>query len=138
MLRADVVALQNNLRQLRIQLEGIAPQVEGRVREHSGESERQALAQRVDGLSTSLSSLTRRVDDLSTRVETMSRQARPTGPAPAPVPPAPAPAMAPTPSAAPRATAPAPAPGPPVATPGARPSTGALQPQDVYQAAYID
>jgi tol-pal system protein YbgF len=136
MLRADVIALQNTVRQLKIQLDGLAPQVEGRVREHSGESERQALAQRVDGLSTSLTSLTRRVDDLSTRVDTMSRQARPT--VPAPVPPAPAPAVTPTPSAAPRATAPPPALGPPVATPGARPSTGALQPQDTYQAAYID
>ncbi len=136
MLRADVVALQTTVRQLRIQLDGLVPQVEGRVREHAGDSERQALTQRVEGLSSSLTSLSRRVDDLNNRVETMSRQARPTGPAPAS--PAPAPAATATPSMSPRATAPAPSPGPAAPTPGARPSTGALQPQDVYQAAYID
>ncbi|HSF07697.1 MAG TPA: outer membrane protein assembly factor BamD [Methylomirabilota bacterium] len=138
MLRADVIALQTSVRQLKSQLDGLTPQVEGRVRERAGEGERQAagLAQRVEGLSATVTSLGRRVDDLGARVEAISRQARPTTPAPNP--PASSPAATASPSLAPRATSPAPSPGAPAPTPGARPSTGALQPQDVYQAAYID
>jgi tol-pal system protein YbgF len=140
MLRADLIKTQSTVRQLRLQVDGLAPQVEGRVRDQSGDSERQALAQRVEGLSSALAALNRRVDELGARVETMSRQARPTNPpataAPAPAPPAPM--VTASPSMAPRATAPAPTPGPVAPTAGARPSTGALQPQDIYQAAYID
>jgi tol-pal system protein YbgF len=73
-----------------------------------------------------------------------SASPRPTPPAP-PVMPSPAgPTASPVPGAAPApgpATAVPAAPPPSVASippPGARPSTGALQPQDVYQAAYID
>jgi tol-pal system protein YbgF len=75
------------------------------------------------------------VDDLSARLETLGRQGRSTSSAPTP---APNPGVTASPSLAPRATAPPPAPSAPGPTPGARPSTGALQPQDVYQAAYID
>jgi len=141
-LRAEVSKLQSSVRQLKSQLDGMAPQAEGRVRERTGEGERQAaLAQRVDGLSTTLTSLSRRVDDLGTRFDALSRQPRTAAPAPsvaAPTPAAPTPTASPSPSVAPRATPSVPSPTPAMPTPGARPSTGALQPQDVYQAAYID
>jgi TolA-binding protein len=126
-----------------------------------------ALTARIDTLSTELTALSSRTRDLAQRFDTVSRTAaaRPapaapqqsstpspaaprTVPAPAPsaapggpvapVPPAvaaaPAPAVAPPPSAppAPAPVSPAPAPAP------HRPTTGALQPEDVYQAAYID
>jgi tol-pal system protein YbgF len=42
------------------------------------------------------------------------------------------------PTATARPAAPAPTPPPAEPTPGSRPSTNALQPQDIYQAAYID
>jgi tol-pal system protein YbgF len=133
-LRADVIALQASVRQLKAQLDGLAPQIEGRTREYAGASERQAagLAQRVEGLSTTLASLSRRVDDLGAKLETMSRQAPPASPGPSVMTPPPAA------SPAPRATVPAPSSTTATPRPGARPSTGALQPQDVYQAAYID
>jgi tol-pal system protein YbgF len=136
MLRADVIALQTSVRQLKSQLDGLAPQVEGRVRERAGEGQAAGLAQRVEGLSATVTSLSRRVDDLGARVEAISRQARPTTPVPSS--PSSSPAATASPSLAPRATSPAPSPGSPAPTAGARPSTGALQAQDVYQAAYID
>ncbi len=115
-------------------MDRLAAQVERRAREQAAESEHQtkALAERFDGLATTLDTLGNRVDELASRVEALNRQlraatARPAAPAPA----APAPA-----TPAPAAAAPA-APTPPAAVP-ARPTTGALQPQDVYQAAYID
>jgi tol-pal system protein YbgF len=136
MLRADVIALQTSVRQLKSQLDGLTPQVEGRVRERAGEGQAAGLAQRVEGLSATVTSLSRRVDDLGARVEAISRQARPTTPVPSS--PSSSPAATASPSLAPRATSPAPSPGSPAPTAGARPSTGALQAQDVYQAAYID
>ncbi|HET9489511.1 MAG TPA: outer membrane protein assembly factor BamD [Methylomirabilota bacterium] len=138
MLRADVIAMQTAVRQLKSQLDGLAPQVEGRVRERTGETERQAgLAQRIEGLSTTVTSLSRRVDDLGAKLDAIGRQARPPA-SPGPTPTAPSPGATASPRLAPRATSPAPIPGRAAPTPGARSSTGALQPQDVYQAAYID
>jgi tol-pal system protein YbgF len=63
------------------------------------------------------------VDELASRVEALGRQLR-------------AAAAAPAPATARPASPPAPAAAP--AAPAARPTTGALQPQDVYQAAYLD
>jgi tol-pal system protein YbgF len=142
LLRADVAALKTAVRQLRTQVDSL-PKTDARTREHGAESERQAagLTQRVDGLSTSLAALSQRVDDLSSKVDTLSRQMRggaalpQSAPAPA-APTTPAPESTITARPAPSAPAPsAPIGAPP---PGARSSTGALQPQDVYQAAYID
>jgi tol-pal system protein YbgF len=140
---ADVagVATQQDLLQLRTELaqtreaaqrakadtDSLAAQVERRAREQSAERERQAraLTERLDGLASSLAALTARVDELATRVEALARQVRAAAAPPAaPARPAPAPA-------------PAAPPGPAVAGP-TRPTTGALQPRDVYQAAYID
>jgi len=132
--------------------------VDARVRAQGTESERQltALTRRLDGLTTSLTELVARVEELSARVDALGRQVRgasPPGPTAAPrtatplVPPSAPPAggspgagtppATPAPPTAMPATPPAPAPPPPI-TAGARPSTNALQPQDIYQAAYID
>jgi tol-pal system protein YbgF len=137
-LRADVAALQTSVRQMRTQLDTLTPQAEGRLRQQAVESERQAvgLRQQVDGLATTVTTLSTRVDDLNARVEALNRQLRGGTPAPAPTAPlttAPPPAPAPPAQATARPTAPSPAP-----PAGARSATGALQPQDLYQAAYID
>jgi tol-pal system protein YbgF len=152
-LRTDVTALQRSLQQARGQTEAMSGQV----------SAIQATNQRLDSLTATLAALTRRVEDLTNRVETLGRQMRtavPAAPRPSP-PPAPPPsppaALTPPPTAAPVAPAPPPpptaAPLPPTAAPvappptataspaaatPARPTTGALQPNDLYQAAYID
>jgi tol-pal system protein YbgF len=122
------------VRQLKSQMDALAPQVDSRLREQAGDSEKRAaaLTARLEGLATTLTRLNARVDDLSARME---RLVRPGGaPPPArttPTPGAPGPPSVPGPTT-PSGLAPTPSP------PGARPSTGSLQPQDVYQAAYID
>jgi TolA-binding protein len=110
--------------------EAALAQIDKRQRERTAEDERrlQVLAQRLEGLSTGLTSLAGRLDDLNTRTEALGRQMRGATAVPAPLPP----------TATARPAAPAPAPAPVEATPGSRPSTNALQPQDIYQAAYID
>jgi tol-pal system protein YbgF len=140
LLRADVTAMQTRLGQVKTQVDTLAPQVESRLREQAVESERQSAAamQRMEGLSATVTALSKRVDDLHARLEALSRQLRAgTGPVPEPpgTPPS-APGLAPPP-AMPSTAAPTPPPGA-AQPPGARPHTGALQPQDVYQAAYID
>jgi TolA-binding protein len=138
LLRSDVTALQAAVRQLKSQMDVQKPRGEARGRDPGTESERQAaaLTQRVDGLSTSLASLSQRVDELSARVEALSRQGRSSA-----VPPSTTPPIATAPSEGAPTARPTPGPSaaiPNIPPPGARSSTGALQPQDVYQAAYID
>ncbi|HEY7649209.1 MAG TPA: tol-pal system protein YbgF [Methylomirabilota bacterium] len=137
LLRADVAALKTAVRQLRTQVDSL-PKGDARTREHGVDAERQAagLTQRVDGLSTSLTALSQRVDDLSAKVDALSRQRGVALPPSAPAPAAPSAPDTRTARPAPSAPAPSAPAGP--APPGARSSTGALQPQDVYQAAYID
>lgn len=122
-LRADVAALQLAVQRTRSETDAATAQADRRGREHAAEADRQltALTRRLESLSSTLASLTGRVDELNTRVETLNRQLR-TGAAPSP------------------STAPAPgsAPGTAPTSPGLRPTTGALQPQDIYQAAYLD
>jgi TolA-binding protein len=159
-LRTDVTALQRSVQQARAQTDTLGVQ----ARATEGDRQ-QAVNQRLDSLTATLAALTRRVEDLTIRVETLGRQMR-TSAAPAPRPSAPppppavaAPTAAPAPppgppTAAPATAAPATA-GPVMAAPTspssattsapatsapapARPATGALQPQDLYQAAYID
>ena len=159
-LRTDVTALQRSVQQARAQTETLAVQ----ARATEGDRQ-QAVNQRLDSLTATLAALTRRVEDLTIRVETLGRQMRTAAaPAPRPSPTAPSPAAAaPTvapphspgpPTATPATAAPATAApvtaaptSPPSATTSApttsmpspaRPATGALQPQDLYQAAYID
>ncbi len=145
-IRADVASLQASAHQLKAQADSLGPQVDGRLRDQATDIERQAnaLGTRVDGLSTSVTGLSSRVDELATRVETLSRQLgvtpRPPSSSIVPAPGAtPAPgAVIPAPSGTPPQTATPVAPGTPMPPPPPRPTTGTLQPEDIYQAAYID
>jgi tol-pal system protein YbgF len=116
-LRADMAALQLAVQRMRTETDSGSAQADRRGREQSAEAERQlgALTRRLESMSSTLASLSGRVDELNTRVENLGRQAR-----------------APQPGTA------TPTPAPPTATAGARPTTGALQPQDIYQASYLD
>jgi len=118
-LRADVTALSSAVQRARAEADAANAQADRRGRDQAAEADRQlsALTRRLESLSSTLAALTGRVDELNTRVETITRQIR-SGAAPAP--------------------APAPAPSPAPAAPGGRPTTGALQPQDIYQASYMD
>jgi tol-pal system protein YbgF len=154
-LRGDVTALQRSVLQARTQTEALSVE---RAREQSAQGDRQTqtLSQRIDRVTATLTALTSRVDELSARVETLGHQARPAPPrpfppaAPPPAPPPSALSATPRPSTAstaaparpaPATAAPASPPPRPTAIPApsvARPATGAPQPQDIYQAAYID
>jgi TolA-binding protein len=131
-LRTELARVQKTALQAKTDADAAVAQVEKRQRERTAEDERQlqAIAQRLEGLSSGLASLTARVDDLSSRTEALGRQIRGATAVPAP--------LSPTTTARPAAPAPTPVPAPVEPTPGSRPSTNALQPQDIYQAAYID
>ncbi len=128
-LRADVAALQLALQRAKSENEAASTQSERRAREHTTAAERQlaTLTQRLESLSSTVVALSGRVDEMSTRVEALNRQLR-SAPPRTGAPPAPG-------AAPPAAAAPAPAPPPAVTS---RPTTGSLQPQDIYQAAYLD
>ncbi len=123
-LRADVAALQLAVQRAKAESDSATTQADRRGREQAAEADRQlsALTRRLELLSSTLASLSGRVDELNTRLETLSRQLRASAPRPG----APAPATPAPPGAA------------PPAAPGARPTTGALQPHDTYQASYLD
>ena len=138
-LRQDMAAAQLAAQRARTDNDAIAAQVDKRVREHAGDNDRQisALTRQVDSLNDTSTSLSSRVEELNSRLEALNRQARGAAPAAGagaagtPRPPA---ASTTTPSTGTTTTTP---PGPVAAVPP-RPTTGALQPQDIYQAAYID
>ena len=135
-IRQDVAAAQQTATRAKADADAVSAQIKGRP---AGEGDKQvaALGRQVDSLSETLTTLTGRVDELATRLDTLTRQLR-TGQAPAT-----------SGSAAPRSSSAAPsgtagpaspgaaAPGPVAAVPQ-RPSAASLQPQDLYQAAYID
>ena len=132
-LRADLAQAQQHAQRARAELDTLTAQLERRVREQQSDGERQTttLMQRMEGLSSTLAILSARVDELAAQLEAAGRQP---GAAAPPVRPAPAP-----PNAAPAPPNPAPLAAPPaVPAAVAPPATGALQPQDIYQAAYID
>jgi len=138
-LRQDMVSAQQAAQRAKVDADGLSAQIDRRVREHAGENDRQvaALTRQVDSLTDTLTSLSSRVEELGTRVETLNRQLRGTAPASGAAsattvrPPA---VATPGPSSGASTATP---PGPVAAVPP-RPATGALQPQDIYQAAYID
>ncbi|MGH7312729.1 MAG: tetratricopeptide repeat protein, partial [Candidatus Rokuibacteriota bacterium] len=149
-LRAELAVAQQGVQRARAEVESLSAQLTRRIADQGAESMRQAAAQagRLEALTATVTAMGRRVDELNSRVETLQRSLRSAVPAPppprpapgtaapAPVPPSTATAPAPTPPASV-----APAPAPPVPTPPAataRPTTGALGPQDIYQGAYID
>jgi tol-pal system protein YbgF len=129
-LRQDVAAAQQAAQRAKADAETLSAQLNRRSPGQTVESERQvaALTRQVDSLSETMTTLTGRVEDLGARLDAMSRQLRGTGPGPT--------SSAPRSPGAPGAAPGAP-PGPVVAVPS-RPTTGSLQPQDIYQAAYID
>jgi tol-pal system protein YbgF len=153
-LRGEVAAAQQAAQRARGDAESAALRaVDARLRTQGAESERQltALTRRLDGLTTSLTELVARVDELASRVDALGRQLRgaaPAGPTGAPRTATPVtPGASPTPGAPgtspglgtpPATTTPPPATATPSTSAGTRPATNALQPQDIYQAAYID
>jgi len=135
-IRQDVAAAQQTATRAKADADAVSAQLRNRA---GGESDKKvaALSRQVDSLSETLTTLTGRVDELSTRLDTLTRQLR-TSQAPlmsgsaAPR----SPSAAPSGSAAPASPGAA-APGPVAAVPQ-RPSATSMQPQDLYQAAYID
>jgi tol-pal system protein YbgF len=148
-IRADLTAVNQTAQRARTDAEALAAQTERRARERAIEDDRraQALTDRLDTLTRAVTTLGARVDDLTARVDLINRQSRTSTPAttatpPPAVPPATA-SPAPAGTTAVPATRPTPPPAaatPPSASNGTaiRPSTSALQPDDIYQAAYID
>jgi tol-pal system protein YbgF len=134
-IRQDVASAQQAAQRAKADADAVSAQVKGRS---PGEGDKQvaALSRQVDSLGETVTTLTGRVDELATRLDMLTRQLRGTGQAPAT-----------SGSAAPRSSSaapsgsgsasPGPAPGPVAAVPP-RPSAASLQPQDIYQAAYID
>ena len=142
-LRQEMIAAQQAQRS-RVDPAALSAQIDKRVQEQSGERDRQvaALNRQVEGLNDTLATLSSRIEELNTRVENLNRQARAAAPAAgAQSATTPRPATPSTPSttgpAAGGPTITTTPPGPVAAVPP-RPTTGALQPQDIYQAAYID
>jgi TolA-binding protein len=131
-LRTELARVQKSALQGKADAESAVAQLEKRQRERTAEQDRQlqAIAQRLEGLSGGFTSLAARIDDLNARTEALGRQMRGATAVPAPLPP--------TATATARPAAPAPTPGPMEPAPSSRSSTNALQPQDIYQAAYID
>jgi len=151
-LRGEVAQAQQAAQRARADAEAAALRaVDSRLRAQGTDGERDATAlnRRLDGLATTLTELTTRMDELSARVDALNRQVRGGGSPPLfTVAPSTPPSTPPAVTARPALPA-TPAPGtttapPPTATPtpappvGQRPATNALQPQDIYQAAYID
>ena len=143
-LRGEVAAAQQAAQRARSDAEGAATRaVDARLRTQGTESERQltALTRRLDGLTTSLTELVARVDELASRVDALGRQLRGAAPPGAPrtaTPVTPGPSTSPGVGTPPPTTTPPPATAAPSVSAGTRPTTSALQPQDIYQAAYID
>ena len=137
-LRADLTAVNQAAQRARTEAEALAAQTERRARERAAEDERrtQTVTQRLDTLTTALAALTGRIDDLTARVDLLNRQSRTAAPpattATAPPSPGTTPMPAPRPAAPPVTATPLPSNGATI-----RPSTS-LQPDDIYQAAYID
>ena len=127
-LRTDVTIAQQRAQRALGEAEAALAQAQRRERDRDGEAERRlaALAERVDALTSSLTTLSGQLDELNSRVDALSRQPRAA---------APAPTATRSPSAVPAVPAAA---APPPAAGGNRPTTNALQPQDIYQAAYLD
>jgi tol-pal system protein YbgF len=147
-LRQEMAAAQQSAQRARIDADAVSAQVDKRVREQTSEHDRQisALTRQIDSLNDTVTTLSGRVDELTTKLDVASRQLRGAAPAAgataaATTPrPATGAAGAPAGGSGPGAAAGTPAsPAPaPVAAVPSRPTTGSLQPQDIYQAAYID
>jgi tol-pal system protein YbgF len=152
-LRQEMATAQQSAQRARLDADAVAAQVDKRVREQSSERDKQVatLNRQVDSLNDTVTSLSGKVDELNTKLDAVNRQLRGAAPpagaagaagaaaATTPRPPAAAPPSGAAGSAAspPAGASAGQTPGP-VAVAPSRPTTGALQPQDIYQAAYID
>jgi tol-pal system protein YbgF len=145
-LRQEMMAAQQSAQRARVDADSVSAQVDKRVREQTGENERKVttLSRQIDSLNDTVTTLSGRVDELTTKLDAVNRQLRGAAPGAgaAATTPRPAagtsggPAAGTTPGAS-TGTPAGPVPGPVAAVPS-RPTTGSLQPQDIYQAAYID
>jgi tol-pal system protein YbgF len=138
-LRTELAQAQQNAQRAKAEVDALTAQLDRRGREHTeGERHTTGLTQRLDGLASTLATLSARVDELSAQLDGMGRQFRagatPTTPTLTLTPARPAPTA---PAQVPPTSAPSAAPPTALAAPG-RPTTGTLQPQDIYQAAYLD
>jgi TolA-binding protein len=131
-LRTELGLVQQSALRTKNDAEAALAQMDRRQKERTAEEDRQlqAITQRLDAVTNALSVVSGRLDELNTRTEALGRQMRGATPVPSPLPP--------TATGRPAAPAPPVAPAEPTPTPGSRPSTNPLQPQDIYQAAYID
>jgi TolA-binding protein len=147
--QTDVTIAQQRAQRALGEAEAALAQVQRRERERDAQTEQRlaVLSQRVEALTASVTTLSSQVDELNGRLDAMTRQPRAAAPPPnarpaTPAPGAAAPPSNPTTSAtAPGSTAPTTGETPQTATPpvvASRPTTNALQPQDIYQAAYLD
>jgi TolA-binding protein len=147
--QTDVTIAQQRAQRALGEAEAALAQVQRRERERDAQTEQRlaALSQRVEALTASVTTLSNQVDELNGRLDAMTRQPRAAAPPPnarsaTPAPGAVAPPSNPTTSAtAPGSTPPTTGETPQTATPpvvASRPTTNALQPQDIYQAAYLD
>ena len=148
-LRTDVTVAQQRAQRALGEAEAALAQAQRRERERDTETEQRvaALAQRVEALTASLTTLSNQLDELNGKLDAASRQPRAgTPPTSAPRTAVPAnptatPSTSTTPSTtpAPQDSTTPPSTAPPTPPPVAsRPTTNALQPQDIYQAAYLD
>ena len=153
-IQTDVTIAQQRAQRALGAAEAALAQAQRRERDPDAEQRVAALSQRVDALTASVTTLSSQLDELNSKLDALSRQPRAAAPAPTSIPrgsgataaPAPTPSNTAPPAApsapsvsstAPTTTAPA------TATPSApevasRPTTNPLQPQDIYQAAYLD
>jgi len=149
-LRQEMAAAQQSAQRARVDADAVAAQVDKRVREQTSERDKQvaALHRQIDSLNDTVTTLSGRVDELNTKLDAVNRQLKGSAPAAGAAggaaavmarPPAVSPQAGPAGpvASAPAGTGAAQAPGAIAAVPS-RPTTGSLQPQDIYQAAYID
>jgi len=118
-LRTDLNTLPVSLQRTRAEVDAALAQMDRRLAEQTAESGKQlsALSARLEVLSGDVAALSARADEMNHRLEALRKAAAVRPGPPAPVAPSPPSGQAPAPP---------------------RPTTGALLPEDVYQAAYID
>ena len=128
-IRSDIETLKVSMQRTHAESEAAVAQIDRRIREQSVDVNKQlsALSARLEALSGDVTTLATRTEDLSHRLEAARKATARQIPQPQ------VPLQPQVPQPAP--SAPAAPPQPPGAP---RPTTGALQPEDVYQAAYID
>jgi tol-pal system protein YbgF len=153
-IQTDVTVAQQRAQRALGEAQAALAQAQRRERDTDTEQRVAALNQRVEALTASVTTLSSQLDELNSKLDALSRQPRAAAPVPTSVPRAtaatatpPTPPSSAAPPAAPSAptvssttpsTASAPAPIPAAPEVASRPTTNPLQPQDIYQAAYLD